>query len=235
MSEDTGEPIQEEKTTEQESGIRIEEIIDEEIVRDLNKAVEFKEEGNRLFKKGDYTSAVQSYKMSLRYCPLEDEYNKDRAIFMGNMAAAQIELKQYEDAIESASQAIQNNPSYVKAYIRRSQAYLETDKLDECLADYDKILELDKSMTSYRSKRQELAKRIDERNEKLKQEMLGKLKEVGNKILGKFGMSVDNFKMVQDPATGGYSIKYEKWLYLLQTQEFCFGGTGIDGKSSCIS
>lgn len=108
----------------------------------------------------------------------------------------------------------------MKAYIRRSQAYLETDKLDECLAgwhyerswsvDYDKILELDKSMTVYRSKRQELAKRIDERNEKLKQEMLGKLKEVGNKILGKFGMSVDNFKMVQDPATGGYSIKYEK-------------------------
>lgn len=34
----------------------------------------------RLFKKGDYTSAVQSYKMSLRYCPLEDEYNKDRVI-----------------------------------------------------------------------------------------------------------------------------------------------------------
>ena len=40
--------------------------------------------------------------------------------------------------------------------------------------------------------------------------MLGKLKEVGNKILGKFGMSVDNFKMVQDPETGGYSIKFEK-------------------------
>ena len=65
-------------------------------------------------------------------------------------------------------------------------------------------------MTSYHFKRQELAKRIDERNEKLKQEMLLKLKEVGNKILGKLGMSVDNFKMVQDPATGGYSIKYEK-------------------------
>ena len=41
--------------------------------------------------------------------------------------------------------------------------------------------------------------------------MIGKLKEVGNKVLGKFGMSLDNFKMVQDPATGGYSIKYEKW------------------------
>lgn len=78
-------------------------------------------------------------------------------------------------------------------------------------ADYDKILELEPSLTSYRVKRADLAKRIDERNEKLKQEMLGKLKDVGNKILGKFGMSVDNFKMVKDPATGGYSIKFEKW------------------------
>ena len=77
--------------------------------------------------------------------------------------------------------------------------------------DYDKILDLDPSLTSYRVKRADLAKRIDERNEKLKQEMLGKLKDVGNKILGKFGMSVDNFKMVKDPATGGYSIRFEKW------------------------
>ena len=77
--------------------------------------------------------------------------------------------------------------------------------------DYDTILELDPSLTSYRVKRADLTKRIDERNEKLKQEMLGKLKDVGNKILGKFGMSVDNFKMVKDPATGGYSIRFEKW------------------------
>lgn len=85
------------------------------------------------------------------------------------------------------------------------------EKLDECLADYDKILELDADNTQYKQKRKQLAKQIDERNEKLKAEMIGKLKEVGNKVLGKFGMSLDNFKMVQDPATGGYSIKYEKW------------------------
>lgn len=84
--------------------------------------------------------------------------------------------------------------------------------MDECLADYDKILELDPGNSQYTHKRKELAKQIDERNEKLKAEMIGKLKEVGNKVLGKFGMSLDNFKMVQDPATGGYSIKYEKWF-----------------------
>lgn len=87
---------------------------------------------------------------------------------------------------------------------------METEKLDEALADVDKILELDPSSRTYQKKRKELSQKIDERNEKLKAEMLGKLKDVGNKILGKFGMSLDNFKMVPDPATGGYSIKFEK-------------------------
>jgi len=40
--------------------------------------------------------------------------------------------------------------------------------------------------------------------------MLGKLKEMGNWVLGKFGMSVDNFKAVQDPATGSYSISFQR-------------------------
>ena len=42
--------------------------------------------------------------------------------------------------------------------------------------------------------------------EKLKTEALGKLKELGNSILGNFGMSLDNFKMQQDPASGGWNI-----------------------------
>jgi hypothetical protein len=39
-------------------------------------------------------------------------------------------------------------------------------------------------------------------------EMLGKLKELGNGLLGKFGLSLDNFSAEKDPATGGYSIKF---------------------------
>lgn len=38
----------------------------------------------------------------------------------------------------------------------------------------------------------------------------GKLKEMGNSILGRFGMSVDNFKTVKDPNTGSYSVQFQK-------------------------
>jgi hypothetical protein len=44
----------------------------------------------------------------------------------------------------------------------------------------------------------------------LQEEMMGKLKELGNTILGKFGMSLDNFKAVKDPNTGSYSISFQQ-------------------------
>lgn len=33
---------------------------------------------DRLYGKQDYAAAINSYRMSLSYCPLDDEYNKDR-------------------------------------------------------------------------------------------------------------------------------------------------------------
>ena len=38
--------------------------------------------------------------------------------------------------------------------------------------------------------------------------MLGKLKDLGNTILGKFGLSLDNFKAKKDESTGAYSISF---------------------------
>jgi hypothetical protein len=70
---------------------------------------------------------------------------------------------------------------------------------------------------------------VKERQEKQKEEMLGihlsvpclyshmvtgvfpgKLKDLGNTILGKFGLSLDAFKATKDPTTGSYSISMQQ-------------------------
>ena len=49
-----------------------------------------------------------------------------------------------------------------------------------------------------------------ESQEKMKTEVFGKLKELGNMFLGNFGLSTDNFKATKDPNTGSYSINFQR-------------------------
>ena len=88
--------------------------------------------------------------------------------------------------------------------------YEETDKLDESLEDYKKLLELEPGCQDAMSATIRLPPIINERNEKLKTEMVSKLKDLGNMILKPFGLSTNNFQMQQDPGTGSYSINFNQ-------------------------
>lgn len=88
--------------------------------------------------------------------------------------------------------------------------YEETDKLDECLEDYKKVLELDPDSGEARAALVRLPPLIEERNEKMKAEMMDKLKDLGNMILRPFGLSTKNFELKQDASSGSYSVNFNQ-------------------------
>merc|ERR1712157_589785 len=99
---------------------------------------------------------------------------------------------------------------YSKAYLRRSVAYEKLDKTDEALRDVKLALQYDPYNVNVRKNVTRLQKIEDERLEKLKAETMDKLKDLGNSLLGNFGLSLDNFNAVQDPNTGSYSISFNQ-------------------------
>jgi len=118
-------------------------------------------------------------------------------------------MERYKEAVTDCDVAILLNPSYTKAYIRRSTAYEHQDDTEQALRDAQQAQQLDPSNASIRQRVQRLEKMEHERLEKLKAETLDKLKDLGNSILGNFGLSLDNFKAEQDPNTGSYNIRFE--------------------------
>merc|ERR1719347_825210 len=62
-------------------------------IKNLEKALEFKEEGNDHFRRNMFREAIQSYTKAIQYCPVnesnpDDPKNKDYSIFFANRSAA---------------------------------------------------------------------------------------------------------------------------------------------------
>ncbi|KVI01371.1 Tetratricopeptide-like helical [Cynara cardunculus var. scolymus] len=200
------------------------------ILAQMNEA---KVEGNKLFGDGLYQEALLKYDYAIQLAPEMSSSSEIRSICHNNRATCFCKLSpmeaehgvrwrvyggcdgeeeggNYEDTIKECTKALEINPTYMKALLRRGEAHEKLKNYDEAIADMKKILELDPS--NHQAKRTiiRLEPLAIEKREKMKEEMIGKLKDMGNTILGKFGMSVDNFKAVQDPNTGSYSISFQR-------------------------
>ncbi|XP_046383764.1 tetratricopeptide repeat protein 1 [Ischnura elegans] len=172
-----------------------------------DEALQYKSKGNDLFKAGNFVESAESYTLALRTCPLK--YSKERAILYANRAAAKMKLERYETALEDCTKAVELDQGYIKAWVRKAQIDEKLEKLDEALEDYKKVLLLDPCHKEAGEAVRRLPDQIAERNEKLKEEMLGKLKDLGNMILRPFGLSTNNFQMTKDPNSGGYSVNFK--------------------------
>ncbi|KAL5508107.1 STI1 [Sanghuangporus vaninii] len=72
-----------------------------------------REEGNALFKKGDFAGAVKSYTESIKRDPKDPRGYNNRALCYTKLTAL-------PEALKDAEQAIKVDPKFVKAYIRKS-------------------------------------------------------------------------------------------------------------------
>lgn len=181
---------------------------DKEVEEHKEEALSLKNKGNDHFRDEKYDEAIQAYTQALNTCPLK--CSAERAVVYANRAAAKVNLEQKEEAVLDCNKAIDLNPTYLKALLRRAQLHRKLENLDQCLADYQKVLELDPNSREAHQACVVLPQEIAERNEKMKAEMLGKLKDLGNLVLRPFGLSTDNFNVIKNPDTGGYSINFQQ-------------------------
>ncbi|VDK69459.1 unnamed protein product [Onchocerca ochengi] len=193
-----------EKRREREAALSEDEL---NSLREQSKAL--KVQGNDHFNQGFWHEAAQSYTKSLDICPLI--YTCDRATYLSNRAAAYIKLRDWEKAIEDCSEALEIGAPNDKPLERRAHCYAQLEeKYEQAVEDYESLLKMHPERRNDCVKKiADLKRAIDERNERMKKEMISKLKDFGNMCLKPFGLSTDSFEMVQQPG-GGYSISMKK-------------------------
>lgn len=178
------------------------------------QARELKRQGNEHYKERKFEEALAAYTEAVEICP--EEYKKDRAIYYGNIAACQFEQGDYKDAVESSTKALELDESYAKVRRRRVLANEQVgtwNALEKAMEDLKKLKEDAKDdpaqIRDIETHMRRIEPKMSAKQKEEMDEMLGKLKNLGNGLLGKFGMSLDDFKMEKN-ADGGYSLNMGK-------------------------
>ncbi|CAA9991209.1 hypothetical protein, conserved in Apicomplexan species [Plasmodium knowlesi strain H] len=169
---------------------------------------EIKDQGNELFKKGDYTQAIFYYNKALKKC----KEKSTKSILYSNRAACYSHLENWNQVVEDCNKSINYNENFVKSYIRRSNAYEQLEKYNDASNDLNKAITLDSSLLArYEMKQKKLKYLAEQQLNKEKEEMVGKLKDFGNLLLGKVGLSLDNFEVQKNPNNdGSFNIQFKQ-------------------------
>ncbi|URD75530.1 PB1 [Musa troglodytarum] len=110
----------------------------------LKRAHGLKEEGNRLFQAKDYAGALRQYEMALKLSPRS---HPDRAVFHSNRAACLMQMRpvDHEAVAAECSLALQAQPGFPRALLRRARALEALRRYDVALQDVHALLDQDPS------------------------------------------------------------------------------------------
>lgn len=122
-----------------------------------------------------------------------------------------------EDTSEKGKREADIERIRAKALMRRARARSEQggwSSLQGAEEDYKTLSQMQNLSAADRKIVQQqlisLPPRTKAAQEKEVGEMMGKLKQLGNGILKPFGLSTENFQMVKDEKTGGYSMNFNQ-------------------------
>jgi len=138
-----------------------------------------------------------------------------RAALNANIGACHVKLGDHKAVVEACSQALLDDPTYTKALERRASSNDTINtwtSLTAAQEDYNSLLKLVTSpsqLMDIRRKLQQLKPRLESAQKQETNEMMDKLKGLGNSLLGNFGLSTDNFKF-EPNGQGGYSVNFSR-------------------------
>jgi len=111
-----------------------------------------KEEGNTAFKAGNLEEAYKLYSEALLIDPCNRITN---AKLYFNRATVASKLKKTAESIADCDRALDLDPNYTKALLRRAKTYMETEQYEEAVRDYEKVMKVDRGNMEYRQLLQE--------------------------------------------------------------------------------
>ncbi|KAG5437919.1 hypothetical protein PCANB_000265 [Pneumocystis canis] len=88
---------------------------------DIRKADEAREEGNRLFKEGNFAGAIKLYSEMIKRSPDDPR------------AAAYIKVMSMSEALKDCEKAISLDPNFTKAYLRQASCYYMMKEYNKCI------------------------------------------------------------------------------------------------------
>lgn len=162
-----------------------------------------KEQGNDSFREKHYPEALELYTQATELLSPETEGHKELlAVFYGNISACYQCQEEHTQALEYCDKSLALNPHYTRVRGRKVRILLDLGNVREAKEEADKG-DLPPEIKA------EVEHKAAIHFEEEKDEMLGKLKDMGNTILGKFGLSLDNFQ-TQKNENGSYNISFSK-------------------------
>ena len=171
------------------------------------KIINERKNAGDLYKNKEYIQALNIYSLLLKDA-IRADLKEQCCILNCNKGICFNKLYEYDKALNSFKEALKYNKDYSKALCNKMLLLNKKEEYLEAYEDFKRLKTLDYNLwENYRNMENGLAYKAEIQKKKMTDEMLGKLKDVGNTILGKFGLSLNNFQMTPN-GQGGYSIQY---------------------------